>query len=142
VLASQLVELENRLPDAEAERLKEDEANLARVRGALEAATRENQPRVLPHPKVIEGFLAQLLSLLETDQDHARGVLKRYMPPLVLTPLDGGSRKISGGFDLEATLEPDDIPVRASTSRRDRLPPLSDTFWLPLSGFCARLGAG
>ncbi len=103
------------------ERLKEDEASLARVRGQLEAATRENQPRVLPRPKVIEGFLAQLLALLETDQDRARGLLKRYMPPLVLTPLDGGGFKISGGFDLEATLEPDDVPVRASRSRRDRL---------------------
>ena len=28
--------------------------------------------------------------------------------------------KTSGGFDLEATLEPDDISVPASTSRRDR----------------------
>jgi integrase len=30
------------------------------------------------HPKVIEGFLAQLLALLEIDQDRARGLLRRY----------------------------------------------------------------
>jgi hypothetical protein len=56
------------------ERLKEDEANLARLRGGLEAATRENRPRVLPHPKVIEGFLSQLMAILETDQDRARAL--------------------------------------------------------------------
>ncbi|HZL17551.1 MAG TPA: hypothetical protein VFG23_07390, partial [Polyangia bacterium] len=102
------------------ERLKEDEANLARVRGELEAATRENRPRVLPHPKVIEGFLSELLALLESDQDRARALLKRFMPPLVLMPLEGGAFKITGGFDLDATLETEDLRVRASSSRRDR----------------------
>jgi site-specific DNA recombinase len=136
---SHMVELEKRLPEAERrvrnvtealakvgvsaallERLKEDEADLARLRGDLEAATRENRPGVLPHPRVIEGFLSQLMALLETDQDRARVLLKRYMPPLVVTPLDGGVFKVTGGFDLEATLEPEDLPVRASSSRRDR----------------------
>lgn len=136
---SELLDLERRLPEAEArvrnvtdalskigfsaalvERLKLDEANLARLRGDLEAAIRANQPRVLPHPKVIEGFLSQLLTLLETDQDRARALLQRYMPHLIVTPLPDGGFKVTGGFDLEATLEPETAPVRASTSRRDR----------------------
>jgi hypothetical protein len=89
--------------------------------------------RLLPYPLVreatdvvgfagmlkFEGFLSQLLALLETDQERARVLLRRYMPPLVLTPLESGAFKVTGGFDLEATLEPEDSPVRASNSRRD-----------------------
>jgi hypothetical protein len=36
------------------------------------------------------------------------------MPHLVVTPLADGGFKVTGGFDLEATLEPETAPVRAS----------------------------
>jgi hypothetical protein len=53
---------------------------------------------------VIENLLWNLLGLLERDPDRARTILKRFMPPVVLTPHDGDGWKISGGFDLDATL--------------------------------------
>jgi hypothetical protein len=74
------------------------EADLDRLRGDLEAATRENRPRVLPHPKVIEGFLSQFMALLETDQDRARVLLTgieldgRQTENLGATPLCKPSR--------------------------------------------------
>ena len=121
---SRLVELENlllaseermeNLADAIAQlrtsaalttRLQQEEALHAKLTSEAEGLRRDQQPKVLPHPKVIENLLSNLLSLLARDPDRARTILKRFMPPVVLTPHDGDGWQISGGFDLEATLD-------------------------------------
>ncbi len=83
----------------------------------------QDHPKVVPHPAVIRTFLDNLLAVLEKDEALARALLKRLMPAVVLTPVDGGGFKLTGGFDLGATLDPDGQPpefLRASSSRRDR----------------------
>ena len=77
----------------------------AKLTAEAEDLRRDQQPKVLPHPKVIENLLSNLLGLLERDPDRARTILERFMPPVVLTPHEGDGWKISGGFDLEATLD-------------------------------------
>ena len=48
--------------------------------------------------------LSDLSKLLELDPERARAILKRLMPPVVLTPTRGGW-KLSGGLDWEALLD-------------------------------------
>jgi hypothetical protein len=74
--------------------------------------------------------LKNLLELLEADEPRARDLLRRFMPPVVLTPKSDGGFSVTGGFDLEATL--DDGSSRgseplllASNSGRDPLHELS-----------------
>ena len=86
-------------------RLRQEEALHAKLTSEAEGLRRDQQPKVLPHPKVIENLLSNLLSLLARDPDRARTILKRFMPPVILTPHEGDGWKISGGFDLEATLD-------------------------------------
>jgi hypothetical protein len=86
-------------------RLQAEEALHAKLIAEAEGLRRDQQPKVLPHPKVIENLLSNLLGLLERDPDRARTILKRFMPPVILTPHDGDGWKIGGGFDLEATLD-------------------------------------
>ena len=86
-------------------RLQQEEALHAKLTAEAEDLRRDQQPKVLPHPKVIENLLSNLFGLLERDPDRARTILKRFMPPVVLAPHGGDGWKISGGFDLEATLD-------------------------------------
>ncbi|HEY0714352.1 MAG TPA: hypothetical protein VGF45_16840 [Polyangia bacterium] len=90
---------------AMAEAVKREEDTLGRLRSDLAVATKANQPRVLPHPKVIESFLANMLQILESDEQRARSMLKRFMPPLIITPQADGTHRLTGGLDLEATFE-------------------------------------
>ena len=78
--------------------------------------------------------------LVEGDPAQAREILARHIQPLVLTPTEVGYQ-ITGAFDLATVIRGADSGVSENGSRRDPLPPFSDTFWLPLSGFCSRLGA-
>jgi hypothetical protein len=66
--------------------LQQEEALHAKLTSEAEGLRRDQQPKVLPHPKVIENLLSNLLTLLERDPDRARTVLKRFMPPVVLPP--------------------------------------------------------
>jgi hypothetical protein len=86
-------------------RLQQEEALHSKLTSEAEALRRDQQPKVLPHPKVIENLLSNLLGLLERDPDRARIILKHLMPPVVLTAHKGDGWKIGGGFDLEATLD-------------------------------------
>ena len=70
-------------------RLQQEEALHAKLTSEAEGLRRDQQPKVLPHPKVIENLLSNLLGLLERDPDRARTILKRFMPPVVLTPQGG-----------------------------------------------------
>ena len=90
-----------------AERLKEEEMRLLELRAQLSAAKGRDGPKVVAHPKVIEAFIADLLRNLEVDQNRARAILQRCMPALLLTPIGDGKFRITGGFDLDATLQPE-----------------------------------
>lgn len=72
-----------------AQRKAEEEA-LATAKARRAAATRDERPKVLPRPKVLESYLGRLLEALDRDKARARELLARHMPPLVLTP-DGRS---------------------------------------------------
>jgi hypothetical protein len=87
-----------------AARLVEEEAAKARLQSEADALRADQAPRVLPHPKVIEGILTNLIHLLDADPGRARAILKRFMPPVVLMP-EGDGWRLTGGFDLEATLD-------------------------------------
>ena len=90
--------------DALADQLAAEERRLAEARPALARARGQTRTRVLPHPRLIESYLRNLLAVLEKDKDAARAALKRHMPPLLLTP-HGSSFKITGGFDLSICLD-------------------------------------
>ena len=83
---------------AMAEATKREEDALAKLRTELTAATRDNQPRVLPHPKVIETFLANMMQVLETDPARGKSQLKQFMPPVVITPQADGTFDELTGF--------------------------------------------
>jgi site-specific DNA recombinase len=106
--------------DALAAQLKAEEARLSDAKAALARAT-QTRASVLPHPSLIEKYLRNLLGLLETDKDAARALLKRHMPPLVLTP-EGPTFRIKGGFDLSICLqEAAEAPGGASASPESML---------------------
>jgi hypothetical protein len=65
----------------------------------LASAARESRPRILPHPRLIQRCVDELLAFLEVDTEKARAALARHMPPLILTP-DRGAYRITGGFNL------------------------------------------
>lgn len=90
--------------DALADQLSAEEKRLGDARAALARARGQTRTRVLPHPRVVESYLRQLLAVLGKDKEAARAALKRHMPPLFLTP-HGSSFKITGGFDLSICLD-------------------------------------
>jgi DNA invertase Pin-like site-specific DNA recombinase len=90
--------------DALADQLATEERRLAEARAALARARGQTRTRVLPHPRLIESYLRNLLAVIDKDKDAARTALKRHMPPLLLTPRGSGF-KITGGFDLSICLE-------------------------------------
>ena len=89
--------------EAIANRLKEEESKLHSLKGQEASAAAKAGPEVIPHPKAIEGFLVNLLRLLETDPVRARQELVAFMPPFVLTPTPEGYRA-TGAFDMNVLL--------------------------------------
>ena len=75
--------------EALATQLAEEEKRASEVKARLQQAS-ASAPKVLPHPRRIESYVRNLLTVLETDKDAARALLARHMPPLLLTP-DGPS---------------------------------------------------
>ena len=66
------------------------------------------RPNVIPHPKVVEGYLANLVKLLEDDPTRGRQALARHLPPLVLQLENVGDTvryKVAGAFDLGICLD-------------------------------------
>jgi hypothetical protein len=92
--------------------LKTEEEALATAKARRAAASRDERPKVLPHPRVIESYLGRLLDALDRDKARARELLARHMPPLVLTP-DGRSYRVTGGFNLSVCLDDDHGPAAA-----------------------------
>jgi site-specific DNA recombinase len=90
--------------------LKTEEEALAAAKARRAAATRDERPKILPHPRVIESYLGRLLDALDRDKARARELLARHMPPLVLTP-DGRAYRVTGGFNLALCLDDDHDPA-------------------------------
>lgn len=63
----------------------EEEKRAAEARTRLRQAS-ATAPKLLPHPRRIESYVRNLLAVLETDQDAARALLARHMPPLCWLP--------------------------------------------------------
>jgi site-specific DNA recombinase len=101
-----------------AQQIKSEEAKLAALRAKASERLRA-QPVALPHPKIIEGYIRNLLTVLEGDPAQAREILTRHIQPLVLTPTEDGYQ-ITGAFDLATVIQGADSGVSDNGSRRDR----------------------
>jgi len=60
----------------------------------------------VPHPKIVEGYLRNLVAVLEPDTARSREILMKHMPPLIMTP-EPKAYRITGAFDLIASLGED-----------------------------------
>jgi site-specific DNA recombinase len=101
-----------------AEQIKSEETKLSALR-AKAAERPRAQPVTIPHPKIIEGYIRNLLTVLEGDPAQAREILARHIQPLVLTPTEVGYQ-ITGAFDLATVIRGADSGVSENGSRRDR----------------------
>jgi DNA invertase Pin-like site-specific DNA recombinase len=88
--------------------LKIEEQAVAALKARRATAAKDTRPKVLPHPRVIQTYLARLWDALDRDTARARDLLARHMPPLVLTP-HGRSYRVTGGFNLALCLEEDPV---------------------------------
>ena len=94
--------------DALAEQLKVEEARRRALAAQLAQVVAAARPNVIPHPKVVEGYLANLVTLLEDDPARGRQALARHLPPLVLQLERVGDivrYKVTGAFDLGVCLD-------------------------------------
>ncbi len=89
--------------DALASKLREEEAQLGKLKSERSAAAKETGARVVPHPTAIAGYLKNLFTLLETDPVRGREILSRFVAPIVMTPeSEGPARRYraTGAFNL------------------------------------------
>lgn len=89
--------------DALASKLREEEAQLGKLKAERTAAAKETGARVVPHPTAIAGYLKNLFTLLETDPVRGREILSRFVAPIVMTPeSEGPARRYraTGAFNL------------------------------------------
>jgi hypothetical protein len=61
-------------------------------------------------------MIRELAACMEQDPAEARTML-RFMPSIFIKPEPDGRLRVSGGFDIDALVEPE---VRGYASRRDR----------------------
>lgn len=97
--------------DALAAKLREEEAQLGKLKVERSAAAKEASADsvVVPHPATIAGYLKNLLALLETDPVRGREILSRFVAPIVMTPkVEGPVRhyRATGAFNLAFFLAP------------------------------------
>jgi DNA invertase Pin-like site-specific DNA recombinase len=86
-----------------AARVKEEEERLTTLRGRAVDLGRARQ-KTVPHPKTIEGYLRNLVAILDGDRTRAREILAKHLGHLVLTPGKNGYQ-ITGAFGLHLTPE-------------------------------------
>jgi site-specific DNA recombinase len=86
--------------------LKTEEERLSTAKARLAATAATVRPRIIPHPRVIEGYIANLLAVLEKDPTRGRETLAKHMPPLVMTP-DARGYRATGGFNLSVWIDDD-----------------------------------
>ncbi len=79
--------------------MREEEAQLARLKTERTAAAKQFAPRVLPHPAAIAGYARNLFALLETDPVRGREILARFVAPVVMTPEVAPSAQTSAQGD-------------------------------------------
>jgi hypothetical protein len=115
-----------------ADLLRDEEAKLATLKTA--AVQRAMVPaNVLPHPRIIEGYLRNLLTLIEGDPVEGREILARHIQPLVLTPRADGGYDITGAFNVGAAIAAEsEARVTDNESRRDGLWSFPHT-WMPIA---------
>jgi site-specific DNA recombinase len=83
--------------------LRLDEQRVTDLKGRL--ADRANaRPKTLPHPKIIEGYLRNVLAVLEGDRERARQILARHIEPVIITPMDDGRWKLTGALNLSTVI--------------------------------------
>jgi site-specific DNA recombinase len=80
-------------------RLKEEEERLVALRTKA-AALSQARPKTVPHPRIIEGYLRNLLAILDGDRTRAHEALAKHLGRLVLTPGENGGYQITGAFGL------------------------------------------
>lgn len=95
--------------DAIGSQLKEQEAKLEILRQRRSATvTTQDRAKIVPHPKVIESYLTDLLKTLEADPVRGRALLEKHMGAITLTPESEspGRRfyRATGAFNLAASL--------------------------------------
>lgn len=93
--------------DSIAAKLRDEEAQLARLRAERAAAVKQAPARPPERPKVIAGYLKNLFALLETDPARGREILARFLSPVVMTPeAEGPVRRYraTGAFNLSFLL--------------------------------------
>jgi len=90
--------------DALAAKLRDEEAQLAKLRAELSTRTRTAAPtRPTPHPTAIAAYAKNLFALLETDPVRGREILSHFVAPIVMTPeAEGPDRRYraTGAFNL------------------------------------------
>ena len=79
--------------------LRLDEQRVADIKGKLAERTRE-RPKALPHPRIIEGYLRNVLAVLEGDRERARMLLTRNLEPVIITPMADGRWQLSGALNV------------------------------------------
>ena len=84
-------------------RVKEEEEQLAGLRTRA-ADLSKARPKTVPHPRIIEGYLRNLVAILDGDRRRARDILAKHLGQLVLTPGPDGY-KITGAFGLALSAE-------------------------------------
>lgn len=106
-----------------AAQVRAEEAKLSTIKSRVTEHARV-QPATIPHPKVIEGYIRNLLTIIDGDPVRGREILARHIQPLVLTPAPDGVYQITGAFDLATAIRGDDhgetAGVSDNGSRRDR----------------------
>lgn len=89
--------------DALAAKLRDEEAQLRKLRAERNNAVKAAAPHVVPHPTMIAGYLKNLFALLETDTVRGREILSRFVAPVVMTPeVEGPNRRYraTGAFNI------------------------------------------
>ena len=83
----------------------EEVARLRELKGRRAEIRSAPSVRVLPSPKVVEGYIRNLFECLERDPERARGLLRAHFEqsPLILTPQSEGPDRFyraTGAFNL------------------------------------------
>jgi hypothetical protein len=83
--------------------LRLDEQRVAVIKGKLGERT-SDRPKTLPHPRIIEGYLRNVLAVLEGDRERTRIILTGNLEPVIITPMVDGRWQLSGALNLTTVL--------------------------------------
>ena len=83
--------------------LRLDEQRVADLKTRVAEQVR-HRPRTLPHPKIIEGYLRNLVAVLDGDRERARQALTRHLEPVIISPMDDGRWRLTGALNLSTVI--------------------------------------